>query len=266
MHRNQMFWGVVLLLVGMLMLAGAMGITLPNGSSPIDLFWPVALVLAGLWVLIGVFFRGNVELQPASISLQGARRANLRINHGAGEMRLHGGASANELVRGTFAGGLDQKSSLNGDKLEVRMRPAKDILGFPFFFGPSSQFDWDVALNTEIPTELIFNLGANKSTIDLCDMNITDLKLETGASDTRLTLPSRGRIRADLDLGAASLEVIVPDGVSARIRASIGAADLKVDESRFLRSGNTYQSPDFETATNAADITIDAGAASIKVR
>jgi hypothetical protein len=43
-------------------------------------------------------------------------------------------------------------------------------------------------------------------------------------------------------------------------------AGVSVDESRFPRNGSFYQSPDFDSAANSADITIDAGAASIKVR
>jgi hypothetical protein len=54
--------------------------------------------------------------------------------------------------------------------------------------------------------------------------------------------------------------------LSARIRASLGAADMKIDETRFPRNGSYYQSPDYETAANTVDISIDAGAASIKVR
>jgi hypothetical protein len=138
-------------------------------------------------------------------------------------------------------------------------------MDFPFL-GPRTQLDWDVALNPQIPTALTLNVGANKSMLDLRDMNITDLKLETGASDTHLTLPARGRFRADPDLGASSLEVTVPDGLSARIRASIGAASLKVDEVRFPRNGSYYQSPNYNSAVNTVDMTIDAGAASIKVK
>ncbi len=144
------------------------------------------------------------------------------------------------------------------------MKPVKDIMDFPFV-GPHTQLDWDVALNAGIPTALMLNLGADKSMLDLRDMSITDLKLETGASDTRLILPARGCYRADFDLGAAALEITIPDGLSARIRASLGAANLKVDETRFPRNGSYYQSPDFDAAANSVDITIDAGAASIKV-
>jgi hypothetical protein len=91
------------------------------------------------------------------------------------------------------------------------------------------------------------------------------LKLETGASETRLTLPTRGRFQTDIDMGAASLEVTIPDGLSARIRASVGAVELNVNQSRFPRNGSYYQSPDYDTAANAVDMAIDAGAASIKI-
>jgi hypothetical protein len=265
MRRNQLFWGVVLLVAGGLMLANEMGIRLPNGMSLMDMFWPLLLILGGAWVIFGVFLRGNIEVQNESIDLQGASSADLKIRHGAGELKLHGGALANEMARGSFSGGLDHKVVRNGNKLEVRMKPAKDFMDFPFFV-PHTQLDWDVVLNSQIPIALILNLGANKSVLDLSDLNITDLKLETGASETRLTLPARGHFRADLDLGAASLEVTIPDGLSARIRASLGAADIKVNESRFPRNGSYYQSPDFDTATNTVDMTIDAGAASIKVK
>ena len=67
MRRNQLFWGIVLLLIGGLMLANEMGIKLPNGMSLMELFWPLALIFAGVWVLVGVFFRGNVETENASI-------------------------------------------------------------------------------------------------------------------------------------------------------------------------------------------------------
>ena len=265
MRRNQLMWGVVLLLLGGLMLANSMGIRLPNGKSFTELFWPLFLILLGGSVLFGIFFRGSAEVENVSIDLQGAREASIKLEHGAGEFRVHGGAGMNEMVHAAISGGVEQKVNRNGDKLEIKMRPAHDFMSIPFI-SPSNQLDWDVALNANIPTSLRMNFGANKSMIDLRDLNITDLKLEMGASDTQLTLPSKGRFNTDLDLGAASLISTIPDGLSARIKASLGAASINVDESRFPRSGGYYKSPDFEAAANAADITIDAGAASIKIK
>jgi hypothetical protein len=261
MRRDQLIWGIILLLLGSLMLAGNMGITLPNGNSLMSLFWPLLLIFFGAWVLFGVFLRGKVESESASIDLQGATEASLRINHGAGEINVHSGASGSELAHGTFVGGMEHKASRNGDRLEVRMRPATDVMAFPFF-GSRSQLDWDVALNASIPTVLEMNLGANKSNLDLHDMTITDLKLKSGASDTVLTLPARGRLNADFEIGAASLTLIVPDGVAIRVRASLGAGDLNVNRSRFPND----ESPEFETAANAVDINVKGGACSVKIK
>jgi hypothetical protein len=265
MRRNQPFWGVILLLLGGLLLADSMGVRLPNETRFINLFWPALLLLTGAWILFGIFFRGAIETEQASIDLEGASSANLKINHGAGEIKLHSGGSASELLHGSFDGGLDKKVNRNGDRLEVRMRPAKDVLDFPFW-GPQSQINWDVALNPNIAIDLNLNLGANKSVIDLQDLNVTNIDLDTGASDSTITLPSRGRFRADFDLGAASLVVIIPAGVSARILAQVAAGDIHVDRQRFPSSGKYFQSPDFETAANAVDMTMDAGAASIKIK
>ena len=262
MNKSSLGWGVVLLLLGGLMLAGEMGVRI-NGVSPMSFFWPLVLILFGGWLVLSVFLRPRMDNQQGSVSLQGASEATMRVNHGAGELRIGGGASAGNLADGVFAGGLEQNSRLSGSRLEVRMSPPQ--ASFPFFFGNWDRFDWDMRLNAEIPMDLVLQMGANKTEADLKDLRLTSLKVETGASDTRVRLPAQGRLRADFSLGAASLKLTVPEGVAARIRASTGAASVSVDTSRFPRMGDGYQSPDFETAPNAIDIKIEAGAADIKI-
>lgn len=264
MRRNQLVWGVILLLLGGLMLVNAAGVRLPNGNSIMSLFWPLLLMGFGIWVLMGVFLRGNFETESARIDLGDAREASVNLNHGAGELNLHSGASTNELARGSFGGGLSQTTARHGDKLDVHLRPATDSINFSFF-GNLHQLDWDVAFNASVPTALELNLGANKSRIDLLDMTITDFKLKSGASDTDITFPSRGRLKADLEIGAASLTFTIPEGVSARIRSSIGAGDIRVDQDRFPYQNGYYQSTDFATAPNAIDIHVKGGACSVKV-
>lgn len=261
MNRSQLFWGGVLLLVGGLMLAGELGVRLPNGNTLMSLFWPLLLIGFGIWVLLSVFIRGKVETEAAKIAMQNAREASVRINHGAGELRLHSGASDGELLHGTFAGGLDHKSNLSGERLEVKMRPSESRIMFPPF-GWKEPLDWDVAFNASVPISLDMNLGANKSMIDLKDMTITDIRLKSGASDTVITLPSRGRLNLDCEIGAASLTIIVPEGVSIRARAAIGAGDFRLDRSRFPKD----ESPDFASAQNAVDINVKGGAASVRIK
>jgi len=265
MRRDQLVWGVVLLLLGGLMLSNAMGIRLPNGNSLTSVFWPLLLILLGAWVLLGVFMKRDPETESASVDLQGATEAKVTIKHGAGQFQLHSGAEYNELAHGTFVGGMEHKASKNGNRLEVSIRPGTDFLSFPFL-GINTRLNWDVSMNPYIPTSLDLNLGANESIIDLSDMKITELKVKTGANDLRMTMPLDGRLNADFEIGAASTVLVIPDGVAARIHATLGAAELSVDTNRFPRNGSFYESPNYETSPNAVNIKISAGAASIKIK
>lgn len=264
MGRDRLLLGAVLLLLGGFMLADAAGYRFPGGGRPMEFFWPVLLLLAGALMILNVLMRRKVVVEKASIDLQGAARARLKINHGAGKLKIHKGASSGMLASGSFAGGLRQSVRKTGDRLEVTLRPAADWSWFPFFDSGTS-VDWDLALNDAVALELDLDSGANQADIDLRDLNLTSLDLDGGASDTRLVLPARGRSRADLDIGAASMDITIPDGVSARIKIDHGLSEVKVD-GRFPRVGGVYKSPDFETAANAVDLEIDAGAASIRIR
>jgi hypothetical protein len=263
MRNSSLTWGVILLLLGGLMLGDAMGIRV-NGIAPMSFFWPLALILFGGWMILGVMVRRqSVASESASVDLQGASEASVRLNHGAGELKISSGAGMSQLASGTFVGGLVQDSRLNGTRLEVRMSPPSQT--FPMF-GNFDRLDWDVRFNQEIPLALNLQTGADKADVDLRDLKVTSLKVETGASQTNITLPAHGRLRADFELGAASLRLNVPEGVSARIRVSQGVSDVKIDQARFPRSGDVYQSPDFDSAANAVEMKIEAGAAEIRVQ
>jgi hypothetical protein len=263
MRRSALFWGVILLLLGLLMLADAAGLRLPGGARPMGFFWPVLLILIGAWILLGVTVRPRVGSERDSLDLQGASEAELRLSHAAGELRVAGGAEPGKLASGTFTGGLDQSANMQGGRLVARMSPPQS----PFFIMPRfDRYDWDVRLNNSIPLALTLQTGANRAILDLAGMRITSLRVETGASQTEVSLPAEGRFRADFSLGAASLRVNIPQGMAARVRVSQGVSDVRVDQARFPRVGDVYQSPDFDSAANAVDLKIDAGAAEIRVQ
>ena len=263
MRRSSLFWGVVLLLLGALMLANAAGLRLPGGARPMDFFWPVLLILVGGWMLLGVFMRPRSYSEQGFVDLQGASEAELHINHGAGELRISGGAEYGKLASGTFAGGLEQSSHMEGQRLVARISPPQPAM---FIMPRFDRYDWDLRLNGAVPIALRLQTGANRARVDLSGMRITGLRAETGASQTEVTLPAEGRFRAEFSLGAASLTVSIPSGMAARVRISQGVSDVKVDQARFPRTGDVYQSPDFDSAANAVDLKIDAGAAEIRVQ
>jgi hypothetical protein len=267
MSKSNLFWGLILILLGVLLLLNSLGLLSVNVWS---LIGPLALIAFGLWVLWGVFVGSpSAETEEATISLEGAGRARVRIRHGAGRLHVDGSAGPGELVAGTFGGGLDHRVRREGDRLDVEMRTPPH--SFPFlmmpWWGLRGGLDWSLGLNSEIPLSLDLETGASDARLDLAGLRVTDLRLQTGASATRLTLPaSAGHTRAEIHSGAASVSIRVPEGVAARVRIKSGLAGITVDRSRFPRTGDTYQSADYDTAPNRVDLDVETGVGSVDVR
>ena len=261
--RGSIFLGLVLIILAGFLLAQQMGLL---AGDIFGYFWPVIVILFGIWLLIGSLSRGqhHVEGQSLSIPLQGAKSAHVKLDHGAGRLNVQGGAPSAEILNGVFGVEMDYKARLDGDALDVKLRTS------PHFWTwyPGQSLDWEVRLNGDIPLSLKIDSGASSSVLDLSDLKIVDLDIDTGASSTEVTLPAHaGNTRVDIDTGASSLNLRIPTGVAASIRVKTGVASVNIDSTRFPRlDGGLYQSPDYSTAANRADITIDAGVGSIDIK
>jgi hypothetical protein len=265
MRRGQAFWGMVLIVVGGLFLLNTLGILSFNVWSVIG---PVFLILLGLWILSGWVFGGeDVRVEEVAIPLEGAEQARLRIEHGLGRMTISGGAAEGALLSGSFGGGLDYRASREGPLLEARLK--REAGEFPWFgrWG-SSSLDWDFGLNRDVPLTLKIDGGAGEAVLDLADTRVTDLAYDAGVGTVRLTLPARaGQTRVKVEGGVGTITLRIPEGVAARIKAETGIGTVSVNKSRFPATGEGhYQSPDYETAENKADIDIDGGVGTITIR
>jgi hypothetical protein len=259
-RRGSLFWGCVLILLALLLLLKQMGMI---AGDIFGYFWPILVIAFGIWFIVGYFTRSHpVAREQVSIPLEGAVSAAIRLDHAAGKLTLCSGAGPNEIVNGLVSDGLSIKSLVEAGRMDVRLRPSQQAWGW----WPGDSLDWDIHLNREIPLSLKIDSGANTSILDLSDLKITDLDIDTGASSTVLTLPaSAGNTRADIDTGASSLKINIPAGVAAKIQVKSGIASVTVD-ARFPRiTSGLYQSSDYGTAVNKVDLTINAGVGSIEI-
>lgn len=268
MRRGSIFWGALIILVGVLLLLNNMGVL---AVDIWNLIWPVALIAVGLWLLVGIFFgrqEGGGALEEVTVPLEGAGQGRLRVQHGAGVLRIDAGSDPQALLSGTFAGGLDYRANRVDDALSVDMRVPRQGIWFfaPWQWWRGGGLAWSFGLNPEVPIALRLETGAGEANIDLTELQVTELRLQTGASSTRLALPAQaGHTEARIEGGAASISVRVPTGVAARIETSGGLASFSVDRDRFPRQGGVYQSPDYDTAENKIDLRVDLGAGSISI-
>jgi hypothetical protein len=214
----------------------------------------------GGWFLIGAFIpRGKPPDEDLAIPLGGVRQASVRVRFGAGTLDS-AVAAAGHLIDGRFVGGvLHRGDARSGVDLEQ-----DTSYGMPFLQRESA---WTLGLTGEVPLELRVDAGASRTRLDLSETKVWRLELRTGASETTVTLPrAAGVTDVKADAGAASLTFIVPNGVAARIRPKVVIGSIRVDEDRFPRSGSDYQSPDFGSAPNRVDLEINGGVGSVRVR
>jgi hypothetical protein len=251
-------WPVVVILVGFGLLAGTTGWLGEGPLAALATWWPIGLVILGVWFVIGALIPlGGAEEQLA-VPLGDAATANVRLRFGAGHLTT-GRAQPGNLVDGSFEGGVVRRNDGPG-RIELRQDTA---YGLPWL---DRRSDWQVGLTGDVPLALRLDTGAANARLDLLDLQVRSVELHTGASETHIRLPrAAGMTTVRAESGAASLVIEVPEGVAARIRSRMGLGSSQVDERRFPRSAAGFESADYGTAANRADIDISGGVGSVRV-
>ncbi|HLO32151.1 MAG TPA: DUF5668 domain-containing protein [Anaerolineales bacterium] len=261
MKRDNIFWGSVLILVGVLLFLQTQGII----RNVFRYFWPLALILVGSWIILNVYWRParGAAGETFLIPLGAAKSARFKFSHGAGQIEIRGGAPMGQALVGSSAVGMNHESRLDGDRLEVKVEAGPSFVPF---IGPSEGV-WQFQLTQEVPLTLIVEAGASSLNIDLKDVLATRVELKTGASSSNVTMPARGASLLDVEAGAASVNIRIPETTAARIRVKEGVTSLNVDTGRFPRlDSDMYQSSNFETAVDRAEINIESGLGSVTVK
>jgi len=259
MRRDSLFWGGALIIIGVLLYLQTQGII----NNVFQYFWPIAMMLVGMWLILGVYKKpAPMSGETFSIPVESAQKVNYSFSHGVGQINISGGAPMGQALLGTAASGMNQRSHLNGDQLDVRVEAGPSFLPF---IGPSEGV-WRFQVVRDLPVLLSVDAGASSINIDLRDVLAKHLAVKTGASSVNVTMPAHGACLFDLNGGATSVNILIPEATAARIRVD-GVTSMDVDTNRFPRLGqDLYQSPDFEAAGDRAEINITSGLGKVSVR
>ncbi len=261
MRRGELFWGTLLVVLGVLFFLQSAGYIRGDVWS---WFWPFVIIAIGVWVLLGGFsYRSRFEkAEKFSVPLEGAQEASLSIDHGAGRIDLRSGANPGDLLTGVAAAGIEKKIHNNNGKLEVEIDAGPSFIPF---VGPEGG-TWEFRLTPDVPISLKIEAGASRLDMDLTDLRVPYFRYDGGASNLNLTLPARvDNTLAEIEAGAASINLHVPQGVALRLHRK-GVGSVSVDQQRFpMRETGLYQSADYDTAQYKADVKVDGGATSLTV-
>jgi hypothetical protein len=263
--------GIGPIFIPLLLIAAGLGLLYLNLNGGFidfgELFttwWPLILVAIGLDIVLGagrLWSRPSDAPRNLAIPLDGDREARLRIRFGAGRLRVGPGRSG-QLIEGDVGGGARWRRRPGQLELEP------DSSAAWFGWGGRSGPNWQLGLTREIPISLRIDVGAARVDLDLQALLVRDLDLHTGASDTRLTMPTAaGNTSARIESGMAAVSVVVPAGVGARVRSAVGLGVVDVDEARFRpATSGGWETADYATAANRVDLDLRGGVGRVTVR
>ncbi len=261
------FWPLILVLVGIDLIIGRHSLV---GSMIVVVLY-IVLVGGVLWLAMS----GGGGLLPTAITvsqqsnqpLGDLKSATIELNIGTARTNVHAlNSDTGDLLQGKFQHAQGTQVVRTYDVVGSEGRLSLREEGVNFIFGGTAISTWDIGLYPQIPLALRMNGGIGSATLDLTDLQVTSLAIDSGVGSINATLPKSGVISVRLNGGVGSATLTIPQGMSARVRVSAGLGGINVDQARFPKFGDVYQSSDYASATNKVDIDIDGGLGSIHIR
>jgi hypothetical protein len=174
--------------------------------------------------------------EKRSVALGGASSAQVRVEMGAGELRIEGGAEG--LLDGEFVYNSRERPEVRYDVsggrgyLSVRQPPAHGL--------GKQVHRWELRLNDRSATDLRIHMGAGQAVLKLSGMALTRLEVDLGAGEINLDLtgPWDRDLEATVRGGVGEATVRLPRQVGVRVHASGGIGG--VNASGLTRSGHEY--------------------------
>lgn len=171
---------------------------------------------------------GPVKDEPVSVELGNVESANVRLDIGAGELTVRGGAS--KLVQGRFEYNVPSwkpivNYSASGTNGDLTIRQPEHSGGF----GDTRNL-WDLEFNDKPLLDFGVNCGAGKDTLELGDLNLQHVSVHIGAGEIDLDLRGTPAHDYDVDVsgGVGQATVRVPEKVGVRAEARGGIGQISV--------------------------------------
>jgi hypothetical protein len=257
-RRWYRLWAVVLIALGLLLLAYNLSGPWPGAGSVVAL-WPALVVLLGLGLpFVGWWGRG-FQLPAFACERNGCEAAELWVTGGTADVRVESFIGSSQLAVGQFAslaGPLVTKTGTVTRLVMDRRAAAPLLTGV-----------WTAALSKGLPWTLTLRASVGAFTLNLRDLTVVKLDLESAAGPVDLTLPAAGEGEMNLRLLLGDLTLRVPDGMGVKLKIEAGPlATLRLNDRRLVRlAGDEWATPDFSKASQRFTLKVNLLAGDLKL-
>ena len=208
---------------------------------------------------------GEMQRESKSVDPKGAQSARAQLKMGAGEMNLTGGAD--QLMEADFSYNVSEwkpKVSYDVSADEGELVVKQGGAGGSSLSGETRN-EWEIRLNDELPTDLVVQMGAGESDLDLDSLSLTGLKLQMGAGKTTVDLTgdyTQG-FDASIQGGVGEATVMLPTGVGVKAKAQGGLG--KINAEGLTREGDSYVNDAYGDSAVTLVVDVQGGVGEIRL-
>jgi len=297
MRYKNLFWGVVLILLGVLYLLKKFDVIWFNWRDIVSL-WPALLVLWGIsmlpmkalykllasfltilfmilliyynpgkwhsgWTWIGDWTeKDNTEINRSESLSESSEYAILKLDAAAGTYTISG--TSDELVDFKHIGDSGtyyMRTTVEGNKHEIRIGPEGKRNQFSMYHS----HEVELRLNEGLIWDIDLDAGAADIDLDLSPFMIDDIQINGGATSIKITLGDKSdNVNLDIETGVSSVLVKVPESVACEVKTNSFLVSKELPGFDKV-SKSTYVTPNFSSASKNISITFESGISSLKV-
>jgi hypothetical protein len=228
----------------------------------------IGVIIAALWALKRSDFPGARTTETISQPITAAS-AEITLGNTVGRLEVSAN-STGKLIDGTLElGGNDRLERELATRDGVQIVRLEAVTG-GVNIGVSdlvnrNDLGWKIGLAPKLPIKLRVKVGVGVGNLELTELSVTDLTVNSGVGQMTVVLPASGKVTARIEGGIGELNVIIPRGMLAQIRASNGLGEVSVSGD-FERSGDVYTSSGFASASDRVLLTVKGGVGGVTVK
>lgn len=229
----------------------------------LSLFLVAAFIFMGCKVF-NISTGGETIRETLSVDPQGASTVSVQLEIDMGELKIQ--SMGGTLLQGDFQYNVPEWKpqmvyEVAGDKGVLRLsQPGTDTS-----LVKDAVNTWDLRLGEDLPMDLEINFGAGTSMLDLSRLDLTNLRISTGAGDLDLDL--RGAWTHDLDIvinhGLGELTLQLPSDLGVRVDLNHGVG--QVNARGLEQNGSVYTNSLYGESSPRLNIQIEAGAGDVNL-
>ena len=209
---------------------------------------------------------GKMQEESKSVDPKNADSVRAQLKMGAGELHITGGAD--QLLEGDFSYNVSEwkpkvSYDVSGQEGELLVKQGDANSGS---LDGKARNEWDIGLNDEVPTDLVVQVGAGESDLDLDSLTLKGLDLKMGAGKTTVDLTgdyAQG-FDASIQGGVGEATVLLPSGVGVKAKAEGGLG--KINAKGLKKVGDSYVNDAYGESDVILSVDVQGGVGQINLK